>query len=32
MTGRQRIDKIHAAQVRETWFSGRLVHDATDGR
>jgi hypothetical protein len=26
------VDEIHAAQVRETWFSGCLVHDATDGR
>jgi predicted amidohydrolase YtcJ len=23
------MDEIHATQVRETWFSGRLVHDTT---
>jgi hypothetical protein len=26
------VDEIHATQVRETWFSGRLVHEAAAGR
>jgi predicted amidohydrolase YtcJ len=26
------VDEIHATQVRETWFSGCLVHEATAGR
>jgi predicted amidohydrolase YtcJ len=26
------VDQVHATQVRETWFSGCLVHDATDGK
>jgi len=25
-------DEIHATQVRQTWFAGRLVHDASTGR
>ena len=25
-------DEIHATQVKETWHSGRLVHDATAGK
>jgi predicted amidohydrolase YtcJ len=25
------VDEIHATQVSETWFGGRLVHDATAG-
>ena len=25
------VDQIHATQVRETWFSGRLVHEARVG-
>jgi len=26
------VEEIHATQVGETWFSGRLVHDATARR
>jgi hypothetical protein len=26
------VDEIRATQVRETWFSGCLVHEATAGR
>jgi predicted amidohydrolase YtcJ len=26
------VDEIHATQVRETWFDGRRVHDATAGK
>jgi hypothetical protein len=25
------VDQIHTTQVRQTWFGGRLVHDATAG-
>ena len=25
------VDEIHATQVKETWFNGRLVHEATAG-
>ncbi len=26
------VEKIHATQVRQTWFGGRLVHDAAAGK
>jgi predicted amidohydrolase YtcJ len=26
------VDQIHATQVRETWFGGRLVHNASAGK
>jgi hypothetical protein len=26
------VDQIHATQVRETWFGGRLVHEASAGK